>query len=248
MRPVIGISSSQREDGGEIYLKKAYVSAVKDHGGLPVILPVCREEELIAEVLSHCHGLLLSGGGDIDPKFYHATNLLPEMEFDRERDEFEMGLARVALRFNMPIFGICRGLQVLNVCFGGTLIQDLEIELPGAGEHRNKPGIFGDMWHRVDLEPGGKLYDLLGSTMEVNSSHHQAVQEPGKGLMISGYSPDGVIEAIEILEKPWVIGVQWHPERMGENNRVKASLFDGFIRAAKEYMAGFGLTVSHNVC
>jgi len=154
-------------------------------------------------------GILLTGGGDVDPSLYGEENRKSKM-VSRERDNFELAIIDKALKENLPIFAVCRGQQILNVYFGGTLYQDLETDKGIEGHHIKGKG---DAVHEVNIEPGTTLFTLLGPKLEVNSSHHQAVKKPGKGLKIVARAIDGTIEALEVEGHPEIISVQWHPER-----------------------------------
>ncbi len=161
-----------------------------------------------------CDALLLPGGGDPDPMLYGESPKGAEPP-DRERDALELSLLAQFTAAGKPILGICRGMQMLNLFFGGTLIQDL------AG-HRQREG--RDQTHSVCTVPGSHLYGLYGSEMRVNSAHHQAVSRPGKGLNIAQRASDGVIEAVEHETLP-IVGVQWHPERLGGEGEILLSAF-----------------------
>jgi putative glutamine amidotransferase len=234
LKPFIGISCNQRRGSGEMCLKTDYVAAIIKNGGLPVLIPVNQDEGLLSELLLVCQGLLLTGGGDIDPAFY-GMEMLPQatLDVDRERDLFEIGLAKQALGSKMPILAICRGMQVLNVCLHGTLFQDLNLELPNSGVHQGNQ-VSGPAFHQVFFKRNTHLRNLLGEQMLVNSYHHQAIKELGKGLIISGESPDGIAESIEGGKDTWMIGVQWHPERMKEEDSMQA-LFGEFIEASSRF-------------
>jgi putative glutamine amidotransferase len=168
--------------------------------------------------LDDCDGLLLTGGGDVDPRLYGRGDA-HEMasEVDEQRDTFEMGLIRRAMKLGMPLLGICRGMQLTNVVLGGTLHLDLETK--GYPSHRKTAG--GDRRHSVTVEPSSMLCEIVGCPMgEVNSSHHQAVDAAGRGLRVVAESPEGIVEALEWQEReerPFLLLVQWHPERMFDN-------------------------------
>jgi putative glutamine amidotransferase len=145
------------------------------------------------------------------------------------RTDFEIRLVRLALAHALPVFGICGGAQVLNVALGGSLYQDIPAQVPKAHKHTGSP----DPAHSVDTVPGTRLAAVLGlQSMRVNSLHHQAVKVPGQGLTVSASARDGVIEAVELSDQPFVIGVQWHPERLWAGNEASQLLFAAFVRAA----------------
>lgn len=234
MKPFIGISCNQPRGSGEMFLKTDYVAAIIKNGGLPVLIPVNQDEGLLRDLLLVCQGLLLTGGGDIDPAFY-GMEMLPQanLNVDRERDLFEIGLAKHALDSKMPILAICRGMQVLNVCLQGTLFQDLNLELPNSGVHQGDQ-VSGQIFHQVFFKRNTYLRNLLGEQVLVNSFHHQAIKELGNGLIISGESTDGIVESIEGGKDAWMIGVQWHPERMTEEDSMQA-LFGEFIAMSSRF-------------
>jgi putative glutamine amidotransferase len=174
-----------------------------------------KEENL--DDLDRLHGVVLSGGGDVHPRFYGAPEKVTQLdpkEVDERRDEFEFEVLEKALKDRIPVFGICRGLQVANVYFGGTLVLDL----PNAGKPGHAKAQGYDRTHSVSISPGTQLEKAIGHQHgEVNSAHHQAVEKIGKGLRVSAASDDGIIEGLEWQEadeKPFLLLVQWHPERM----------------------------------
>lgn len=170
-----------------------------------------------ADELRRCDGLVLTGGGDVDPRFYRRNDARENVRgVDEKRDRFEFAAIDTALRRRMPILGICRGLQVTNVKFGGSLIVDL---VAGGFVNHRLEG-HEDLRHPLAIEGGTLLAQVIGqTTAEVNSAHHQAAEEIGRGLRVSARSPDGVIEAMEWVEpssRPFLLLVQWHPERMSD--------------------------------
>jgi putative glutamine amidotransferase len=223
-RPVIGICSateSARWAAWEVVVNlspRNYSLSVNRAGGMALILP---PDDVLAEgpdeVLDMLDGLILAGGSDIDPAAYGAQ---PHPETGTtwpERDRFELGLGTRALERDMPVLGVCRGMEMLNVIQGGTLNQHLGLEL-----HRHTPGVFTD--HRVQLEAGSLAARVVGAeTTEVKSAHHQGVEELGEGVVVTGHADDGVVEAIELPDRSFAVGVLWHPEE-DERSRVVGSL------------------------
>jgi putative glutamine amidotransferase len=193
----------------------------------------------IEEALDGADGLLLTGGDDVAPTRYGEERHPATTEVPPERDEFELALVALARKKGLPIFAICRGIQVLNVACGGTLIQDIPTQLTGALEHRFKvpPHQPFDLAHEVWLEKDSLLAKLMrerltgGDSLEVNSRHHQAVKDVAKGFRSVATAPDGVIEAIEDPSVPFCLGVQWHPENFWRTGEFRA-LFEGFAAAA----------------
>jgi putative glutamine amidotransferase len=223
-RPVIGICAAietARWAAWELLVNlspRTYSLAVQRAGAIALILP---PDDAVAEspdeLLGMLDGLILAGGSDIDPASYGAQPH-PETRGTRpERDRFEIALGTRALERDMPVLGVCRGMQMLNVIQGGTLNQHLGLEL-----HPHTPGAFAD--HRVRLEPGSLAERVVGGEhTEVKSAHHQGVDELGEGVVASGYADDGVVEAIELPGQSFAVGVLWHPEE-DEQSRVVGSL------------------------
>jgi putative glutamine amidotransferase len=215
---------------------RPYVRAVQDAGGLPLILPAALRPEWAQEALSLLDGLLLSGGGDIDPQRYGQEQAPQVAGVDPERDRSELALVRDALQVGKPILAICRGIQVLNVALGGTLHQDIASEIPRALRHRPAAGEDRDApTHLVEISAGSRLASILGGTQaRVNSFHHQAVCDPGRELVVTARAPDGVIEGLEHRTHAFCVGVQWHPEIARGNQEGMERLFAAFVSAAAQ--------------
>lgn len=215
-------------------LNRAYVWGVERAGGVPIILPVTRDADVIARYLGVVDGLLLSGGVDVDPACY-GQPAHPELgEVDHDRDATELPLIRAALDADMPIFAICRGIQTLNVALGGTLYQDLPSERPSAiGHAQNERKIARDVCtHSVAIEPHTRLAEIIGaSEMQCNSFHHQALRDVAAPLIVTGLAPDGVIEAVESPRHRYVVGVQFHPEETARVDEASRRLFAAFVQA-----------------
>lgn len=239
MRPVIGITTRPRvipASGGEMEahtLTHTYTDSVLRAGGVPVLL--CPVPDLdVAAVLARVDGLVLSGGGDIEPDRYgsEVRDSMYGMDFDR--DEFEFELVRVAAQRRTPILAICRGMQVVNVALGGTLIEDIPTEI-GSMDHTVIGHHVFNGHQRVRLEPDCKVAAVVGATdLEVNSIHHQAVRDLAPGFRPVGWADDGVIEAIQHEDSDWpLLAVQWHPEYLGQvDDKSSWSLFRALVDAA----------------
>lgn len=236
--PRIGVSGVVRTwDGTDrTGVNAAYLRSVLAAGGVPVILSPVLGPSYAARALDGIDGLVLSGGEDIDPSWYSAEpspHLYPP---SRERDLFELALFATARQRELPILGICRGIQLINVGLGGTLFQDLPSDRPGPVAH--DPGSARDARsHGVELQPGSRAARALGGTaLAVNSFHHQAVDRLAGGLVASGWSSDGLIEAVEsAADAPWLLAVQWHPEEMHADVRApERGLFRALVEAAGE--------------
>lgn len=217
----------------QMILTKDYVQAIADAGGIPILAgEMCPEE--LAEL---CDGLFLTGGPDVGPALYGETIQSDSVKPDPERDRFETALVKAWMKTGKPVFGICRGCQILNVCLGGTLFQDLEPE--SGWNHRDWHG-----HHMVHAEPGTILAKLFGTDFLVNTIHHQAVKVPGRGLKITARSPGGIVEAYEHESLP-VFAVQFHPEKMTGQMRDEKTvdfqpLFQYFVEMVRKHAAGNG--------
>lgn len=231
MRPAIGLCAAlERARWGPweedaVLLPRSYARAVQRAGGLALMLPpdpaITEDPD---EVLGHLDGLVLTGGCDIDPGT-HGSDPHPEVNgTSPERDSFEVALARRALERDMPVLGICRGMQMINVALGGGIEQHLP-DVVGHEDHRHTPGAFAD--HHVRLEPGSLAARVVGREQEaVKSHHHQALDGLGDGLVATGWAvEDGVVEAIEQPERRFALGVLWHPEE-DEASRVVHALVE----------------------
>ncbi|PWM36759.1 MAG: gamma-glutamyl-gamma-aminobutyrate hydrolase family protein [Clostridiales bacterium] len=238
MKPLIGMTAALEPAVGALQTNSwslyktnhDYVDSVRRSGGTPLMLPFGTLEEA-RQYAAAIDGLLVPGGGDIAPLLYGEEPIRGVTYVSRDFDRFEIELIQEAARLHKPILGICRGHQVLNVAFGGTLYQDLPSQLPDTICHCQANEIRGELFHSVSLVPGSKAASLIGKTeIEVNSFHHQAVKKLGEGLVCSGKSPDGVVEAIEAKEG-FIVGVEWHPENLSEHHAEYKRLFDGFVAA-----------------
>jgi putative glutamine amidotransferase len=199
-----------------------YAKAVQRAGGIAFLLPPDARAEAAEEILEHVDALLLAGGADLDPGTYGAERH-PETNNTRpERDTFEVAMTRRALDRGIPVLGVCRGMHLLNVALGGTLVQHLP-DVLGHNEHRHTPGTFSD--HEVRLQPGSLAARAIGAERtQVRSHHHQGLDALGEGVVPTGWSePDEIVEAIELEGRPYALGVLWHPEE-DERSRVIGSL------------------------
>jgi putative glutamine amidotransferase len=213
-----------------------YLESVRRAGGEPVEVVVGGEAP--EQILSRVDGLMLTGGGDVDPTLYGEKPHGTFQESETGRDAFEIALARTAIAKGIPLLAICRGMQVLNVAMGGTLIQDIPSQITGALQH-SVPQPRAGSAHEVWVSTGSKLSTLLkdhmedGETCHVNSRHHQSVKDVARGFEVTATSPDGVIEAMEKPEAPYCIAVQWHPENFWRTGEFR-ELFEGLVQAANQ--------------
>ncbi len=243
MKPLIGVTTSELRPGelatlrrhgepphAEMALGITYVRAVEAAGGIPVVMPPLRLDE-VPDLVARLDGVVLSGGPDLSPAAYDATPHPDLGATEPALDAFEYALLADALRHGLPILGICRGAQALNVALGGTLHQHLPEVVGNAVAHRqSKDG--RKPTHAVEILPGSLLAELLGSgSVAVNSFHHQAVDRLGRGLRVSARAADGTIEAIEDRSRPFLLAVQWHAETL-DGDQQRRPLFDGLVAAA----------------
>jgi putative glutamine amidotransferase len=236
--PLVGVPcySGERAGSGRPFYgnNQSYVRALIGAGLAPLLIPPMDEAALEA-VCARLDGLLLSGGEDVDPAFY-GEERLPECQApDRERDAMELALARMALARDLPVLGICRGIQTLNVARGGTLYQDLGTQLPETHPHAMSHLPRATLTHEIVVERGSHLAEILGvERLGVNSLHHQAVREPGTGLKVVALADDGVVEAMEATDRRFVVAVQYHPEELIETDELSRKLFAAFARSCQE--------------
>ncbi len=212
----------------------AYVRAILAAEGVPLILSPLIGASLAAAALEGCYGLLLTGGEDIDPSWYGADPSPLLSPPSQERDLFELALFAVAHQRGLPILGICRGIQLVNVALGGTLFQDLPSECPSGVDH-SPSGARNIRSHPVRIQPGSRAAAALGGTsVTVNSLHHQAIRDLAPGLVATGWTEDGLIEAAESgTDAPWILAVQWHPEEMHADRRApEHGLFQALVQEA----------------
>lgn len=215
---------------------QAYLSAVIAAGGVPVLLPLGLDEPRLLRALDCADGLLLTGGVDIAPALFGEEPHPKLGTVDTERDTAEMALAKRALETGIPLLAICRGIQVLNVAAGGTLVQDIASQVPDALKHDCfYPAYPRDhIAHAIEIAPDSRLAAIVGqnANVPVNSLHHQSIKAVGAGLRVAATSPDGIIEAVEGTGDAWVVGVQWHPEELVADRPDMRALFRAFVEAA----------------
>jgi putative glutamine amidotransferase len=214
---------------------------VEAAGGIPILFPYSKSEETIEGLLNQVGGLLLAGGKDLDPKFYHESSHPKLKETELLRDPFELEVIKKALERNMPILGICRGIQTLNVAAGGTLFQDIPSFVQTEIEHSNSWDLAtnpqnSQQHHQIEIDPSSHLFRIVGTRrLVVNSYHHQAVKDPAPGFNVSARGHDGVIEGIENPGHDFVIGIQCHIEFLWDKDLRWLSLYQGFVKASEDY-------------
>lgn len=239
-KPIIGISLDLQHDNDEYSyskfpwyaLRANYSDAISAHGGLPIMLPF--DESAIEETLDLIDGLLIPGGDwDIDPAFYGQKVISDKVLINHRRTAYDIKLMQKALARDMPVLGVCYGMQLMNVLAGGTLIQDLPTFRPSDINHE-QPDPKNALWHDIEIMQDTKLWKIGSkcSKEKVNSTHHQAIDELGKNIIISAIAPDNIIEAIESTMHRFAIGVEWHPEY--QSIELDKNIFKEFIKASKK--------------
>ena len=242
-RPLIGYVARSGFVDPELHIARfanneSYAFAIARNGGAPVMIPPVGDEEAFARVYEALDGLLLTGGPDVEPVAYGQERHALTDGGDPPMEQAEFYLLRRALAGGLPVLGICRGLQVLNVVAGGTLYQDLAYEFSTAIAHPAYADGRAALVHKVHIREGSRLRAALGSAeVDVNSLHHQGIHDLAPGLTATGVAPDGLIEAIERPDLPFVVAVQWHPEELYREDEAWAGLFRAFVDAASAYRA-----------
>jgi gamma-glutamyl-gamma-aminobutyrate hydrolase PuuD len=236
---LIGITSWKSDSFGPLArytynLGENYIRAVQAAGGLPTaIAPLLTEQELRA-MYERLDGLLLAGGGDMDPALFGEPRHRATHGVSEERDRAELALVRWALAEGKPMLAICRGIQVMNVAAGGTLVQDIPTQISEEVVHRYSDDTPRDfVAHTVRVDAGTRLASILGATeVETNSWHHQSCKAPGQGIVYTAWARDGVVEGLEVPGHRFAVAVQWHPEEMFHNRADMLALFRALVKAA----------------
>jgi len=233
MKPIIGVIANtglNQFNMPATTIPLAYTSSIEKSGGVPVILPFTRDNNILASMVDSVKGLLFPGGNDIDPKVYHELRAARLGEVDRELDLFQMSALKLAMARKKPLLAICRGIQLVNVTLGGTLFQDIPSQFDTLSlEKHMQSTISFDTDHSVNFEPGSTLHGLFGDCTMINSRHHQSVKTPGKDLVVTARAPDGVIEGLQHKDLPMFL-VQWHPELMMQKDDAMLPLFSSFVQ------------------
>jgi putative glutamine amidotransferase len=246
-RPIIGIPTQTLHAMDGIpeglpeswVMNQRYSRVVAAAGGLPVMIPLLEDDGTLRALYDRMDGVLIPGGVDMDPSNYGETPLPTCGRLDPARDRVELQFARWAIAEGKPLFGLCRGLQIVNVALGGTLYQDIAAQRNDAIKHDYFPtaGYSRDhLAHSVTVTSGSRLDAMVGTApLRVNSMHHQAVKDLAPGLAPTAVAPDGLIEALESTDQPFVLGVQWHPESLTERDPRMQRLVAGFVEVASRY-------------
>ena len=235
MHPVIGLTSFQGKnpDGlPTVSLLEAYVSAIMQAGGVPVLIPSMLAKTDWKALYERLDGILFTGGGDIAPEYYNGE-MHPRVDgIDSLRDSVELDMFRKVVADGKPFFGICRGIQTINVGLGGTLYEHLGEQLRGNVDHTYPSSMRTVLVHEIKVEEDTRLVDIVKEPiLKVNSLHHQGIKDVAPGLRVTGHAPDGLVEAVELPEHPFGIAVQWHPEWL-TNQQPTRNLFRAFVEAA----------------
>lgn len=244
--PVLIAAGGQRDEvvGGSVravHVRTSYTGAVWAAGGLPVVYGAPADEAAVSAVLDYVGGVLLTGGGDIDPARFGQEPHAAVFGVDPERDDLDLRLAREALRRDLPVLGICRGHQVLTVAEGEALIQDIASAVPGALRHEGRGARRQDDAHAVRLEAGVPAGDLLraagGPEIPVNSFHHQASAGVPSGWKAFAWASDGILEGMQREDRAFAVSVQWHPEDRWHQHAPERALFEAFVAAARRHLS-----------
>lgn len=236
MKPVIGVIPLFDEERDSIWMLPGYMEGIKMAGGIPIILPLKAVEDDIARITEVCSGFLFTGGQDVEPALYGEKRRPACGPACRDRDVLEKEIFACALKEDKPVFGICRGIQMINVLCGGTLYQDLPTEYEGTKtvDHHMKPP-YDVPCHQVEIMSDTPLWELLEKmTISVNSYHHQAVRELAPCLKPMAVSEDGLVEALYMPGRRFVQAVQWHPEFIYKSDENACKLFRAFVGACRE--------------
>jgi len=231
--PRIGLTLDLSEDGRRYLLKREYAEAVREAGGLPLPLPHA-EGASLASLLQILDGLVITGGAfDVPPELYGEARRPGCGPSKPARTEAELAVLRAALAAGLPVLGVCGGMQLLAVAHGATLWQDLPGEAGKEGHEQPAPKDLPS--HEVEVAEGSLLARLTGAgPLRVNSTHHQAVREAGRELRVVAWAPDGIVEAVELPDRRFALGVQWHPEAVGRHEPRHARIYEGLVAAARE--------------
>jgi putative glutamine amidotransferase len=235
--PVIGVTTMRRKSQYGLQLAslaEAYVKALSQAGACPVLIPNQLPEQALDDLLARLDGILFTGGGDIAAKYYQAETHPKINGVESARDQLELSILERVVQDGKPFMGICRGLQLINVGLGGSLYADIAEQVPEADKHDYYPDWDRDfLSHPVSTQPDSRLAAILGNnSTAVNSLHHQAIRDLAPGLVATAHAPDGIIEAVELLQHPFGLAVQWHPEWLTAHSQMRR-LFAAFIEAAR---------------
>lgn len=235
-KPLIGITPVHNLENDDIAQRPTYLRAIAASGGIPILLPLEGTAEDWAQLTSVCDGLLFSGGPDLHPFLFGEDTHAACGNVSAARDRMELALLPMAMKAKKPILGICRGIQLINVGLGGTIYQDIPSQVTSDFPlaHRQTHA-YRLPSHHVSVKEGSLLSRITGGSpqLAVNSMHHQSVRQPAPGLEVTAWAADGVIEAVEKPDYPFLVGVQWHPEYLWQDDKQAAALFKAFVDACR---------------
>lgn len=229
MKPLIGILTCGYMEHRQ-FVTDSYIRAINLSGGLPVLIPALPPTSDLSSYLHLCDGFLLPGGGDLSPLLSNESFKEGIGAVCLNLDVFQIHFTEEILKTKKPLLGICRGMQILNVAFGGTLYQDMRYQPGNPSLHMQTSRQRSEPCHQVSVKPDTLLYHLTGPSLFTNSFHHQSIASVGQGLVVSGQTEDGTIEALEFPDAPFVLGVQWHPEAMFFSHPAMRKLFLHFVK------------------
>src|SRR5712691_407968 len=234
--PLVGVTTSITVDQNpeRAYINSAYLHAVQQAGGVPVLLPPQLSKSSVERLVRGLDAILLTGGGDLDPACFGEAPHPTLYDVAPARDALETAVTHIALEKRTPLLAICRGIQVLNVALGGSLYQDVATD-PGTEVQHSQKEARDQTTHKVTVTPGSRLARVMGADeVEVNSFHHQVIKSLGRGLTAVAWAPDHLIEGVELdNDTRWVLGVQWHPEHLTKDSEPARRLFAALVAAAR---------------
>lgn len=232
MHPVIGIVFCGFANNRQ-FVSESYINAVTDSGGIPVIIPYSPSRNHFACYCSICDGFLFCGGNDISPLLFGEELFTTNGTTDWKTDSFHLSFMQEILQNQLPVLGICRGMQVMNLALGGTIFQDISLRQNASLVHMQASIDRSDPCHKITVFKNSILSNILGTSALVNSFHHQCIHDPGENIQVGAAASDGVIEAIEIPSHPFALGVQWHPECMYKTDSKMKHIFLTLIEKSK---------------
>lgn len=234
MKPIIGVTTFEELEKGYHSVNSNYIKAVFAAGGIPVNIPIIHDEDDYDRYLNLLDGIVLTGGIDLCPLSYNENPLKEVDTISSIRDKYEIGLFKKAYEKRMPILGICRGLQIINVCLGGNLYQDINKQVSNSLGHAPSGTPRDEFYHMIRIKNNTKLYNIFGrENLAVNSLHHQSIKELGENLIATAFSEDGIIEAIEAIDDRFLMGVQFHPESFVDKHPEYIDIFKELISVSK---------------
>ena len=231
MKPIVGVMPLWDDEKDSIWMLPGYPDGLNQAGGLPIIFPFTADEQELEQLVNRCDGFLFTGGHDVSPALYHETPMEGLVDSCPKRDAMESIVLRMALERDLPVLGICRGIQFVNAFLGGSLYQDIPTQFPSETEHHQAPP-YDNPSHIVTVEKGSPLQHYLGAdSLPVNSCHHQAIKELAPALKAMAFSPDGLVEAAYMPGKKFLWAVQWHPEFSYRTDAHSRAIFQAFVEA-----------------